>query len=123
MTLTEVRTEIAAALSAEITAHATLPANPTPPFAAVMWPTRIERLTRLSGAHTYSIAVEVWVLMTDPTAAQDALDGYIDTLPSLVEKHTADWRYALCEDVTNVRADTIGDAHCLVADLNYTITA
>jgi len=123
--LREVREELAAAIGDVVPTHSVLPASPEPPFAVVMWPQEIDLSRTLAGHSQISIAITVYVGMTDIEAGQKQLDDFISgSISSSIQDHSTDaWRNVIVESVTNIRPEDVGEAKCLAADFNLTLIA
>lgn len=124
-TLREVRAEVAAAVSTEIVCYDRLPTSPIPPFAVVMWPDRVEFSRTLSGRSEYYLRLTLYVGLTDPEAAQDALDAYISgpIRAAIESRSSAVWKSALVDAAENFRAEALDSTAALAADITLTVIA
>lgn len=125
-TLAEIRAEFATALAGlpeRVYPHP--PAAPEMPCVIVGFPTLITYDETLAGHSRYELVLTVLVSMSDVERAETELDSILTgSLRHELHNHPSTvWRAFHVESVTNIRAETVGNATALAADLNITLIA
>lgn len=129
MTIAAVRAEFGVALATydEARVYTQPPASPEMPCVIVGFPTSIEFNETLGGQSRYELVLTVLVAAGDIERAEVELDTILTgSLRDELYGHTPAstvWRAFVVESVTNIRAEAVGSAAALAADINITLIA